>query len=389
MNKNEKTGVAAVGAGAKAHTKEHEPRFHLVKRSQLAWYRAWGIRAAAILASLLFCALIVIALTGDDPLAIFVTMIKGAFGKDFIWSTAQNVAMLLCISVAVTPAFKMKFWNTGAEGQVLISALVTAMCMLYIGKSVPTWLLFVIMIAASILAGIIWAVIPAVFKAFWNTNETLFTLMMNYVATQLVAYFIIIWEVPKGAGKVGIINQSTMAGWLPQIGSNKYLLNILIVAVITVLMYVYLRYSKHGYEISVVGESERTARYVGIKVERVIMRTLLLSGAICGVAGLLLVAGTDHTITTTLAGGRGFTAVMVSWLAKFSPVFMVFTSLLLVFLSEGASEISTDFGLNSSFGDILTGIILFFIIGSEFFISYKLNFRKPARAEGKEAKAGV
>ena len=132
MNKNEKTGVAAVGAGAKAHTKEHEPRFHLVKRSQLAWYRAWGIRAAAILASLLFCALIVIALTGDDPLAIFVTMIKGAFGKDFIWSTAQNVAMLLCISVAVTPAFKMKFWNTGAEGQVLISALVTAMCMLYI-----------------------------------------------------------------------------------------------------------------------------------------------------------------------------------------------------------------------------------------------------------------
>ena len=210
--------------------------------------------------------------------------------------------------------------------------------------------------------------------------------MMNYVATQLVAYFVIIWEVPKGAGKVGIINQSSMAGWLPQIGTNKYLLNVLIVAVITVLMYVYLKYSKHGYEISVVGESERTARYVGIKVDRVIMRTLLLSGAICGIAGLLLVAGTDHTITTTLAGGRGFTAVMVSWLAKFSPVFMVLTSLLLVFLEKGATEISTSFGLNSSFCDILTGVILFFIIGSEFFISYQLHFRKR---EGKEEKAGV
>ena len=151
-------------------------------------------------------------------------------------------------------------------------------------------------------------------------------------------------------------------------------------------MYVYLKYSKHGYEISVVGESERTARYVGIKVDRVIMRTLLLSGAICGIAGLLLVAGTDHTITTTLAGGRGFTAVMVSWLAKFSPVFMVLTSLLLVFLEKGATEISTSFGLNSSFCDILTGIILFFIIGSEFFISYQLHFRKR---EGKEEKAGV
>ena len=316
-------------------------------------------------------------------------MFEGAFGTARrTWVLLQNLAILLCISLAVTPAFKMRFWNIGAEGQVLAGALAVAACMILIGDSVPNWLLIVIMPPrASPRAHL--GLHPAFFKARWNTNETLFTLMMNYVATQLVAYFIIIWEVPKGAGKVGIINQSTMAGWLPQIGSNKYLLNILIVAVLTVLMYVYLRYSKHGYEISVVGESERTARYVGIKVERVIMRTLLLSGAICGVAGLLLVAGTDHTITTTLAGGRGFTAVMVSWLAKFSPIFMVFTSLLLVFLSEGASEISTDFGLNSSFGDILTGIILFFIIGSEFFISYKLNFRKPARAEGKEAKAGV
>ena len=376
MNKNEKTGVAAVGAGAKAHTKEHEPRFHLVKRSQLAWYRAWGIRAAAILASLLFCALIVIALTGDDPLAIFVTMIKGAFGKDFIWSTAQNVAMLLCISVAVTPAFKMKFWNTGAEGQVLISALVTAMCMLYIGKSVPTWLLFVIMIAASILAGIIWAVIPAVFKAFWNTNETLFTLMMNYVAIQLVEYFLKVAD-KSGSNTVG--PTLLTEGWFPSLFGEQYMLNIIIVAVVTVLVYIYLKYSKHGYEIAVVGESQRTASYAGIKVERVIVRTMILSGAICGLIGLLLTAGTDHTLTTTIVGGRGFTAVMVSWMAKFNPIMMIFTSLLIVVLSRGASEISSVFSLNHSFADILTGIILFFIIGSEFFISYKVSLRKSKK----------
>ena len=372
------------------NNKNHAPLVHISKRAALPWYGAWGIRAAAIVLALVVCSVVTTVFTGEDPIAVYAAMFEGAFGTARrTWVLLQNLAILLCISLAVTPAFKMRFWNIGAEGQVLAGALAVAACMILIGDSVPNWLLIVIMAVAGITAGAVWAFIPAFFKARWNTNETLFTLMMNYVATQLVAYFIIIWEVPKGAGKVGIINQSTMAGWLPQIGSNKYLLNILIVAVITVLMYVYLRYSKHGYEISVVGESERTARYVGIKVERVIMRTLLLSGAICGVAGLLLVAGTDHTITTTLAGGRGFTAVMVSWLAKFSPVFMVFTSLLLVFLSEGASEISTDFGLNSSFGDILTGIILFFIIGSEFFISYKLNFRKPARAEGKEAKAGV
>lgn len=369
------------------NNKNRVPLVHISKRAALPWYKAWAIRAAAIILALIVCAVITTVFTGEDPIQVYAAMFEGAFGTSRrTWVLLQNLAILLCISLAVTPAFKMRFWNIGAEGQVLAGALAVAACMILIGDSVPGWLLIVIEAVAGIAAGAVWAFIPAFFKARWNTNETLFTLMMNYVATQLVAYFVIIWEVPKGAGKVGIINQSSMAGWLPQIGTNKYLLNVLIVAVITVLMYVYLKYSKHGYEISVVGESERTARYVGIKVDRVIMRTLLLSGAICGIAGLLLVAGTDHTITTTLAGGRGFTAVMVSWLAKFSPVFMVLTSLLLVFLEKGATEISTSFGLNSSFCDILTGIILFFIIGSEFFISYQLHFRKR---EGKEEKAGV
>ena len=156
------------------------------------------------------------------------------------------------------------------------------------------------------------------------------------------------------------------------------------VAILTVGVYIYLNYSKHGYEIAVVGESERTARYVGIKVDRVIIRTMLLSGALCGLAGLLLVGSTNHTLTPTLVEGRGFTAVMVSWLAKFNPIWMILTSFLLVFLSRGAGEIATNFGLNSSFGDILTGVILFFIIGSEFFIHYKLNFRRSAEKEAKE-----
>ena len=181
---------------------------------------------------------------------------------------------------------------------------------------------------------------------------------------------------PKGAGKIGIINQNSEAGWLPVIGGKQYLLTILVVAVMTILMYIYLNYSKHGYEIAVVGESQRTASYAGIKVERVIIRTMVLSGAICGLMGLLLTAGTDHTLTTTIVGGRGFTAVMVSWLAKFNPIVMVFTSLLLVVLSRGASEISSVFSLNHSFADILTGIILFFIIGSEFFLTYKVSLRK-------------
>ncbi len=363
------------------NSKSKAPLFHIVKRAALPWYRAWGIRLLGIALALIVCALITTITTGLDPLKIFGTIFTGAFGTARkSWITGQNVAILLCISLAVTPAFKMRFWNIGAEGQVLVGGLASAACMICLADVLPGWLLIVVMVLASVAAGAIWAGIPAIFKAKWGTNETLFTLMMNYVATQLVAFFVIVWEVPKGAGQIGIINQNTEAGWLPVIG-NKYLLSILVVAVLTVFVYIYLNYSKHGYEISVVGESERTARYVGIKVERVIIRTMLLSGAICGIAGLLLVGGINHTVSTSIADGRGFTAVMVSWLAKFDPIIMIFTSFLLVLLDRGAGEIATQFSLNQSFADILTGVILFFIIGCEFFISYKISFCKTAKEE--------
>ena len=350
--------------------------FHISKRDALPWYQRVLIRGGAILLALIVCALVTMLLTGENPISIYGTIFYGAFGTARkSWVTFQNLAVLLGISLAVTPAFKMRFWNIGAEGQVLIGCLATAACMICLGDKLPSGLLILVMLAAALAAGALWGFLPSFFKAKWNTNETLFTLMMNYIATQLAAFFIIIWEVPKGAGKIGIINQNSEAGWLPVIGGKQYLLTILVVAVMTILMYIYLTYSKHGYEIAVVGESQRTASYAGIKVERVIIRTMVLSGAVCGLMGLLLTAGTDHTLTTTIVGGRGLTAVMVSWLAKFNPIVMVFTSLLLVVLSRGASEISSVFSLNHSFADILTGIILFFIIGSEFFLTYKVSLR--------------
>ena len=354
--------------------------FHIAKRDTLPWYKAVLIRGGSIVLALIVCAIVTTLLTGENPIKVYSTILYGAFGTSRkSWVTFHNLAILLGISLAVTPAFKMRFWNIGAEGQVLIGCLATAACMICLGGKIPNGLLIVIMIVASVAAGALWGFLPGIFKAKWNTNETLFTLMMNYIATQLAAFFIIVWEVPKGSGKIGIINQNTEAGWLPVLGGQRYLLPILLVAILTGVMYIYLNYSKHGYEIAVVGESQRTASYAGIKVERVIVRTMILSGAICGLIGLLLTAGTDHTQTTTIVGGRGFTAVMVSWMAKFNPIMMIFTSLLIVVLSRGASEISSVFSLNHSFADILTGIILFFIIGSEFFISYKVSLRKSKK----------
>ena len=358
---------------------------HISRRGQLPWYCSWGIRGAAILLAVLFCGIVTMMVTGENPVAIYVSIFQASFSSPRrTWVLFQNLAMLLSVSLAVIPAFRMRFWNLGGEGQMLAGGLACTACMICLRDFLPNWAVICCMVVFSIVAGALWGLVPALFKAKWNTNETLFTLMMNYVAIQLVSFFIIVWEVPKGAGQIGIINQSTEIGWLPAIAGKKYLLNILVVAVLTAVMYIYLNKSKHGYEIAVVGESEATARYIGIKVDRVIIRTMILSGALCGLTGMLLVGGTDHTLTTSITGGRGFTAVMVAWLAKFNPVWMIATSFLLVFLEKGAGEISTNFGLNQSFSDILTGIILFFIIGSEFFVNYRINLRKR-KEEGSHA----
>lgn len=357
--------------------KKRTPLFHIVKRDpgSITWKYRLLVRAIAVVAALLLSGVLVTVLTGKNPLAVYGAMVDGVFGSGRrVWNMLQGVAMLLCVSLAVTPAFKMKFWNIGAEGQVLISGLACVATMMFLGSALPTWLLILVMIAASVVAGMIWALLPAVFKACWNTNETLFTLMMNYVATQLVDYFLKVF-VKDGSG---VLTPMPQFG-LPVIGGQAYLLNILVVAVITVLVYVYLKYSKQGYEITVVGESENTARYIGINVKKVVIRTMLLSGAICGLAGLLLVGGTNHTISTTTVGGRGFTAIMVSWLGKFNPFYMVLTSFLLVFLDQGAQQVSTNFRISSSISDIMIGIILLFIIGCEFFLQYRVVTRKQRK----------
>lgn len=359
----------------KKENSKHEPLFHIVKRSNVSMKKAIAVRAIAIVVALLVAGLFIFIITKRNPIEIYKQMFLGVFGSAHrITKALKSLAILLCISLAVTPAFKMKFWNCGAEGQALIGGLACAASMFYLGGSVPKWLLVIVMIVTSILAGAIWAVIPALFKAKWNTNETLFTLMMNYVATSLVAFFIKYWA-KDGSG---ILRPMTQYG-LPQIANTDYLLSVIVVALLTVAIYIYMKYSKHGYEIAVVGESENTARYIGINVKKVIIRTMLLSGAICGLCGLLLVGGIDKTISTETVGGQGFTAIMVSWLGKFNPIFMILTSFLIVFLQVGTKQVSTSFRIDTSLADITTAIILFFIIGCEFFINYELRFRKKEK----------
>lgn len=351
-----------------------EPLVRIARRESSSLRRKIAVRAAAILLALVVDALFIFFVTGLNPINVYGVMWGGTFSTQVRFSWAmRDLSTLLCIGIALAPAFKMRFWNIGAEGQVLVGGLATALIMVYFGNALPAPALFIAMALGSIAAGALWGFVPAWFKARWNTNETLFTLMMNYVATSIVACMT---NVMRGqASSLGTLNKATKAGWFPPLFGQRYTINIIIVLVLTFAMYAYLKYSKHGYEIAVVGESENTARYAGINVRRVMVRTMLISGAICGLTGFLIVAGKDQTISTTSAGGNGFTAIIVAWLAKFNTFYMALISFLLIFLERGASEIASAYSLNEYAADIITGIILFFILGSEFFINYRLIWR--------------
>lgn len=357
-----------------------EPLFHITKRDECSFVKACVIRLIAIALSLCACAVVIFALTGLNPIEVYQAIIDGAVGSNRrLWVTIRDALVLLCIAVAITPAFRMRFWNVGAEGQTLIGGLATAAVMINFGERLPAAVLFPVMIGAAMLAGLVWGLIPALFKAQWNTNETLFTLMMNYIATQLVAFCIVFWENPAGSNSVGLINAPTKAGWLGSLFGLAYGWNLVIVVAVTVFMYVYLRYSKQGYEIAYVGQSVNTARYAGINVKQVIVRTMGISGALCGLAGFILVSGTGHTISTGIAGGRGFTAIVVAWLSKLNTFTMMLVSFLLVFMEKGSIQIASQFNLNENAADIITGIILFFVLGCEFFINYRIEFRHKRR----------
>lgn len=352
------------------------PFMRIAKRSSISPLRSWLIRLTGLTLALIVSAVIIYAIVKLNPFKVYSAMFEGSFGsKRRTWVTVRDMMMLLCIGIGLAPAFKLRFWNIGAEGQVLVGGIATAAVMIYFGKSMPTWVLLLVALVASLAAGAIWGFIPALFKARYGTNETLFTLMMNYLAIQLTSYFVAIWENPFGSNTVGIINQKTKAGWFPSLFGQQYILNVVIVLTLMVLMYVYLRYSKQGYEIAVAGESERTAHYIGIRVKKVIMRTMMISGGICGLAGYIAVAGASHTISTSTAGGSGFTAIIVAWLAKFNTFVMLLVVALLVFMEKGAIQIASQYNLNDYASKMITGIILFFILGSEFFVNYRVILR--------------
>ena len=358
-----------------------EPLIRVAKRDGMPLYQNILIRAVAIVLAMLLVVLFVHFTAGISAGTTISYMWEGVFGNSiYLRDTVFYTAKLLCIAVALAPAFKMRFWNCGAEGQVLAGGLATAVVMVYCGN-LPAPLLYLVMFISALALAAIWGILPAVFKAKMGVNETLFTLMMNYVAIKLVDFFYNKWK--GSASSLGKLNKGTKAGYLPDLFGSENSWLLLAVGILTIAVYFYLSKTKHGYEIAVVGESQRTAEYAGINVKTVTIRTMMISGIICGICGFMTVAGHDHSISSsTTAGGYGFTAIIVAWLAKFNTGFMVLISLFVIFLERGTSHIADKCsGFDASASKIVIGLVLFFVIGSEFFINYKINLRSKHNKE--------
>ena len=347
------------------------PLIRLAKRDSMDPRKVWAIRLGSILIALLLGSLVIL-ITGNNPFTAYGTMISGALGKKTaIRQTVKIAVPLLGCALAIAPCFRMRFWNIGAEGQITAGAIAATYFALYWVDKLPSVLLLIVMALAAALAGGIWGLIPAFFKAKWNTNETLFTLMMNYIIIGVVSWL----QGGPWEGRPGsqIIPQFDRAACLPKVFGVHC--GWIIVLVLVVFVFIYMRYTKHGYEIAVIGDSINTARYAGMNVGRIMMRTMLLSGAISGIVGFIVVSGANGTLYNGVADGVGFTSITVAWLSQLNAFAMIVISMMLAVLSKGAETLQTQLSVPASISDIITGLLLFCMLGCEFFINYRLIFR--------------
>lgn len=368
----------------KATQTVHEPLLRIAKRDGIPFGKKVLIRAVAILLALVVDALFIFFVTGLNPLSVYGVMYQGTFATPVRFSWAlRDLATLLCVGIALAPAFKMRFWNIGAEGQICVGAIAGSFFAYTFGASWPSEVLIPVMLVSGAVMGGLWGAIPAWFKTRFGTNETLFTLMMNYVAQ----YFIQFlregpWRDPTAMG-FPIMPRFEKAARLPKLLGIH--MGWVVALALVALVFFYLRYTKHGYELTVVGENENTARYAGMPVKRIILRTMFLSAAICGLAGVMQASGADMQLTDSVAGGVGFTAIIVAWLARLSPLGILLTSVLFGVMEKGSGTIESAFKISPSMADVLQGIILFFVLGAEFFINYRLMFRRHAEKGGVKA----
>ena len=341
-----------------------------VKRDEISKGKSISIRVLAVVLALLVSSIFIIFMK-KNPVEVYLSMFKGAFGSPYAIRETIKIAIPLCIAaLGVAVAFKMQFWNIGAEGQIMMGAFAASLLALKF-STLPRPLLLFLMVIAGIIGGSLWALVPAIFKSKWGTNETIVTLMMNYIAIKWVTYLQYgPLKDPSAKGFAKIANFTNNA-LLPEV--FKVHIGWIFALILVAFIYIFMNYTKKGYEIAVLGESEKTALYSGVNIKKTIIISILLSGGLCGLVGMIQASGVSGTLAYNVSGGVGFTAIIVAWLSSLSAPIILIVSILFAGLEQGGSFIQSSFGIPDSVALIIQAVILFFVLGSEFFIKFKID----------------
>jgi simple sugar transport system permease protein len=348
----------------------------ITKRAELPALLKSTLQLGAIAAALIVAAMVIL-LWNFNPISVYKEMLFGAVGSGYrLQETINKMIPLLIMGLGMAVCFRMHFINIGAEGQFYMGVIAATLIVRIAGENTTSGVLPVMMIAALI-AGGLWCLIPALLKLKWGVNETLVTLMMNYIATKLASYLqYTAWKDPKAYGFPKIANYPD-AALLPKVFGIHC--GWIIAIVLAVIIYILLFRSKLGYEISVMGENPRTARYAGINTAKVLVLSVLIGGGLCGLAGMIQASGIEKTMNDQMSGGMGFTAIIVAYMAKLNPIVLAIVAFFFAALLQGGAYIQSSLQIPADAAEVMQGIILLFIIGCDFFTRYKFELDTAER----------
>jgi general nucleoside transport system permease protein len=357
---------------------ETRPRWRLERVSKPSMAAQILVPAFSIVAALVAGGLIMLA-AGENPFTVYRAMARGSFGNSYNLSeTFVKMIPLLLTGLGVAVAFRMRLWNIGAEGQFYFGAIFATFVALYMLPDAPSIVVIPVMVLAGMLGGGLWGGIPGVLRGLWGVNETITTLMLNYVAILFSEWLVHgPWKNPMGFGFPGTKTFPDPA-WLPTWGTTRVHLGLAFGLVAAAILFVVLRQTRWGYEISIAGESERVARYAGMATSRNIIIVLIVSGALAGLAGMAEVSGIGHQLQRNLSPGYGYTAIIVAWLGRLNPVGIVIVAFLLAGLLVGGDQLQISLGLPAAIAPMLQGTILFFLLGADILSRYRLVRTSPA-----------
>ncbi|MFN2282776.1 MAG: ABC transporter permease [Anaerolineae bacterium] len=324
----------------------------------------------SFIVSLIFGA-VLLAVSGANPFATYAAMAKGAFGSWYgITETLVKAIPLMLTGLAVSVAFRMRFWNIGAEGQLTLGGVAAAGVALFWSQGLPGWTVLPLAILAGIVAGALWSGIPALLKAYLKVDETLTTLMLNYVAILYSEHlYYIAWRAPgynSGTAKF------PETAWLPQIAGRANA-GLIFAIILAILLWLVFKYTRWGFELKIIGENQTAARYLGINIARNIVLALLLSGALSGLAGACEVLGLSRRLQQGLSVGYGYTAIIVAWMAQLNPIVILFVAILMAALLVGGDQIQMKMRLPASVGLVLQGMILIPMLAGTIFTEYRIR----------------